>query len=49
MKKRAGYLFAGVLISGLLFLSCRSSHEEITTVANVAPKYEKYADLEKLL
>lgn len=37
-----------VLVMLGLFACCRSSHEGVASVVNAAPKYEKYADLEKL-
>jgi len=36
-----------LVVLGLLAW-CRSNHEEVASVVNAAPKYEKYVDLEKL-
>ena len=48
MKKGTEILLAGALIWGLIFISCRSGHDEVASVANATPKFEKYAQLERL-
>lgn len=48
MKKWMEILLAGALIWGLISISCRSGHDEVASVANAKPKFNKYVQLERL-
>jgi hypothetical protein len=48
MKKGTTIILTGVLIGALICVSCRSGHEGVPSVSNEKPKFERYAQLERL-